>query len=754
MARETNTQNFAPVINAIQDWIRGCLIDDGSVFSSKALWTREHVKEVKKAFVDHPDGGKGSFRSKLKGQMEKSSPSAQHLMAEMLWAILVFPNNVNYTTKRDQIRDVWSLSGEVLPANHPMLSDDVLSGIGSGGQGYNNFRWLELAFLIELAGDIKERKQADRKALFSGYDNFIQWINSFAQGETRQFKHMLRYFAFPDRVERMSSNGHRRAVLGRFGIAPENETKNWTDQELDDALFKLRTKLHAEHPNEKLDFYEPPLKERWYAEEESQTPPGSAEKPNRKPKISSIAYNTILYGPPGTGKTYDTIERAVQIIDPSLIGDHATHKARFDALRANGQIEFITFHQSYSYEDFVEGLRPVVNPEDESTEARYRYVPGIFKRLAVEALFDCLKPTSPDTQLISFDTLWKKLVEQIELEPDKKYPGLTEKTSYRISLSAKGNLDGTNVLSGKTFLCTRSILEKVFLAKPKSQSVSSSEVMEVVVRGCHSHFVAAMFNELRRIEKSNFAGKEQPLVGVFSPEQKAEIVQAYLRRRDASAYALKPPAECPRYVLVIDEINRGNISKILGELITLIEPDKRLGSEHSLVVTLPYTGDYFVVPNNLYILGTMNTADKSIALVDVALRRRFEFEELRPDFGYCANLPPAMREALETLNHRICLRKDRDHQIGHSYFINVVDDQEFNRVFVRQVIPLLQEYFFNDWEGLRYVLGEQGKQAGAFIKPLAGNAVGEARTKWQWCTDTDGDGINYFQMLVGNYKAT
>jgi 5-methylcytosine-specific restriction endonuclease McrBC GTP-binding regulatory subunit McrB len=147
----------------------------------------------------------------------------------------------------------------------------------------------------------------------------------------------------------------------------------------------------------------------------------------------------------------------------------------------------------------------------------------------------------------------------------------------------------------------------------------------------------------------------------------------------------------------------------------------------------------------------MNTADKSIALVDVALRRRFQFEELRPNFAYCKNLTPEMRLVLETLNRRICLRKDRDHQIGHSYFIGVSNEAGFNSIFDKHVIPLLQEYFYNDWEGLRFVLGEKNKAA-TFIKPLEGCDGAEARTKWQWAADTNSEALNCLHALLSNYQ--
>jgi 5-methylcytosine-specific restriction enzyme B len=211
-------------------------------------------------------------------------------------------------------------------------------------------------------------------------------------------------------------------------------------------------------------------------------------------------------------------------------------------------------------------------------------------------------------------------------------------------------------------------------------------------------------------------------------------VQNFLVQGEGDAHHLKPDSQWKPYVLIIDEINRGNISKILGELITLIEGDKRLrhgNDQNSLTVTLPYSGHKFVVPANLFMLATMNTADKSIALVDVALRRRFDFEELPVDLQVCEDLTDRMRSARKELNQRIVLRKDRDHQIGHAYFMNVANDDSFNHTFRRQIIPLLQEYFYSDWDGLRYILGENSKPDGSFIRKTQNAAAPEVRTKWR-----------------------
>jgi len=275
MARLTRTRSLEPVINAAQKWVENCLIADNSVFSSEPLWTPENVAEVRSAFVDHPDEGKDDFSTKLKGQMASASPSAKRLMAEMVWALLLFPSNIKVSTKRQQVGDMWSMSGEALAEGQLLLSDDVLAGIGSGGPDFNNHRWREMVFLISLVGDLKKRPTGERQKLMSEYQAFVDWIAQVPQDGHRQLRHMLRFFCFPDRVERMSSNRERWAVLAGFGVASEKDAKKWSDRKLDEALLTLRKQLEVEHPGETLDFYDAPLRERWKPTDEEETEGGA-----------------------------------------------------------------------------------------------------------------------------------------------------------------------------------------------------------------------------------------------------------------------------------------------------------------------------------------------------------------------------------------------------------------------------------------------------------------------------------------------
>ncbi|WP_321803800.1 AAA family ATPase [Burkholderia sp. BCC1988] len=454
--------------------------------------------------------------------------------------------------------------------------------------------------------------------------------------------------------------------------------------------------------------------------------------------IMNTPTNTILYGPPGTGKTYRTAEIAVAICDGKVDSDRQALMSRYEELRSEGRISFVTFHQSYGYEDFVEGLRPEAAKDG---SVSYEIRPGLFRKVA--------------------DAAKRNTVVQTGL----RGAPLAERKIYKMSLGAAGSVKGNAIFQaciekGYVLLgwgedidftdceTESDIRKRVQDERPHDERVAS-----------HTRFVNAFKNEVKSgdiiiVSKGNSAFRaigevtgeyeylEAPIAGqnqmrnvrwlaVFEKEHNVNEIydrsftmQTLYRlnssflKAGALSELLKAQQQAVNlpFVLVIDEINRANISKVFGELITLLEPDKREGASNPLTVKLPYSGLDFSVPSNLHVIGTMNTADRSIALLDTALRRRFEFEELQPD---CLKLKAIdvsgvnLGEMLAALNERVEFLYDRDHTIGHAYLLGVHDLPGLDRVFRRKIIPLLQEYFYEDWAKVMLVLNDT---AGGFIQ--------------------------------------
>ena len=368
------------------------------------------------------------------------------------------------------------------------------------------------------------------------------------------------------------------------------------------------------------------------------------------------ALNTIFYGPPGTGKTYHSIKRAAEIIENRKIDDYDEALQIFNK-NLHDRIEFITFHQNYSYEDFVQGLRPDTENDSQLTFERKD---GIFKMLSQKALDNINSSEITTTEKMNFDEAFKEyfkpltegLVEEIEVKQ--------KKVSFYITDLSKNSIRFRKASGSTAHSLSISTLMKMY----DVESVLDIQGLSV--------YYTPLLEELLRIGKSKKSTRDK--------------------------------VERQNYVLIIDEINRANISRVFGELITLIEPDKRSHGAIPLKATLP-SGDDFIVPSNLYIIGTMNTADKSIALLDIALRRRFEFDAMYPLYEINGEAVPDA-DVLRKLNALIIERKGYDFQIGHSYFMD--DSLDLIQRMNRKVIPLLLEYFMNDEKEVKDILQSVG----------------------------------------------
>lgn len=424
--------------------------------------------------------------------------------------------------------------------------------------------------------------------------------------------------------------------------------------------------------------------------------------------MCSQPLNQILYGPPGTGKTYNTIVKAMEIIDGEKYDSvddeqYKDLKEKFDKLKKQGQIEFVTFHQSYSYEEFVEGIKPEIPTwNDEGSELKYVGKDGILKKIAKNALYANLNILQPEND--KFKNIIKCFISD---NPE----GNKLKTQYSEFEIVKYTQTAVIVepCNGKTeYNLTFNNLEKLYSNK---QNIKNRKDIDQILgwKGLSTYYLAVL-NKLKDYSGKNITNHQ------ISPNRDSIIIKSiddYLQEYQEGKLSLKENPK--KYILIIDEINRGNISKIFGELITLIETDKRIGNKHEARTTLPYSKEQFGIPKNLYIIGTMNTSDRSIASIDIALRRRFKFVEMmpKPEKIVNKNDQPQMVEdinlqsLLKTINERISYLLDRDHQIGHSYFMkwDKYDMATLKNVWFDEIIPLLNEYFYSDWDKLQAILG-------------------------------------------------
>lgn len=451
---------------------------------------------------------------------------------------------------------------------------------------------------------------------------------------------------------------------------------------------------------------------------------------NQENSSNSGPLNQILYGPPGTGKTFNSINKALEILGENL--EEKTRKdikVKFDKRTEEGQIIFTTFHQSMSYEDFIEGIKPL-EPTHAEAPVRYKVVPGIFKRACALAAYHFYQYKKQDTaQEYSFDDLYEAFIAYVKDQIKTQQP-LVYKTLRGRDIEIKEiNSNGSVIARAKSSVAqssaplTKENLQKLYDQFQSIEDIKElrqiKEVVQIMPRITEFY---AIFKGLKDFEREHF----KPDVQSIQEAKEAEPldIEAIQKKFDEGVYnpviqksEHEDLGKVPKVVLIIDEINRGNVSQIFGELITLIEEDKRIGKPEALELVLPYSKEQFSVPPNLYIIGTMNTADRSVEALDTALRRRFSFTEMPPDpqlitsegklkdqNGICEDIN--LSQLLRTINTRIEKLLDRDHQIGHSYFLSVGSLNDLKLAFQNKIIPLLQEYFFGDYGKIGLVLGK------------------------------------------------
>ncbi|ECL3028107.1 AAA family ATPase [Campylobacter jejuni] len=536
--------------------------------------------------------------------------------------------------------------------------------------------------------DLKSSNRCPHACIKSHYLEFVKYVNAYknyvskdmvkylkTRGGEKEFKVEIKN----QKIEIIASiNNIRKYSSNRFleySVLGKNEVESYAKPLFEDILSNSNLSAIKQSENEKILI-----------------------------ENQNIPLNQILYGPPGTGKTYHTIDKALEILGENL-ENRDEKKAKFDEYVKNGQIVFTTFHQSYGYEEFVEGIKPSLN-SDENSQINYKVKDGIFKEL-------CKKALENRDDIESFNFYINDLKEKTKEDANnpEKYFQLPN-TKY--SIQYRG---------GKTF-------------RIKFDDMSKN----------HKDYPVSIDNIEKLYKTSN--------IDEIYNSAYVKAILNYLKSQGLKDYKEKDEKINLPYIIIIDEINRGNVSKIFGELITLIEPSKRLGNEEALELTLPYSGEKFGVPKNVYIIGTMNTADRSITSLDTALRRRFEFVEMMPNSDLLNNVfickdvenpnededylgddaktegyAEILQNILISINKRIEFLLDREKTIGHAFFMSeavkfnknnwikpdeyeedwyVLSISKLKKVFQNKIIPLLQEYFYNDYALINAVLNDNG----------------------------------------------
>ncbi len=542
--------------------------------------------------------------------------------------------------------------------------------------------------------------------------------------------------------------------------------------------------------------------------------PSASQQDAPMPQLAPSPLNQILYGPPGTGKTYHTINKALAILDPVWLAEHETDrqalKTRFDELVKEGRIDFVTFHQSFSYEDFVEGIR--AESDGDSGQLTYDVVDGVFKRMCDAVAAKVTRSDSHEAMTLEGRRVWKMSLGNTQGDDAHIFDDCIEQGLIRLGYGSSHDYSECRTRSD-----VQRVLERSVGKIDNAYDYTVTSVMTLVNRMKIGDLVVVTdgnfkFRAIGEItgdyrceehyERDDSYAQVRPVKWLcqFSPSLPCgELING--RFSQMTLYELKAPTLIPekllalvnatasqagsqselgatpanKRVLIIDEINRGNVSRIFGELITLIEPSKRAGASEALTTTLPYSKRPFSVPDNLYLIGTMNTADRSLAGLDIALRRRFVFEEMAPApeklKGVVVEhngIKVDVRELLTVLNQRIEVLLDRDHCLGHAYFMPLKAAAkptlaQLGYIFQHQILPLLQEYFFEDWQRIAWVLNDHRKNEPSTmflhepefdIEALLGKVpVGKQRQRWTVNTGAFENPAAYVLTIKGDREA-
>lgn len=738
MAR-ISTHPIAPIIETAERWKQNCLIGDGSLFLTASLWTPENINQFKHHFVDNLIyGSDQTFYEKFEIQMANSSIEVKQLAAEMLYILLLFPSKITARKKVEDIRLVWGWSGQNIDDIFPGLEASFAEGIGSTGMAYNNLRWAEFVFFTAWLISFKALTPSQRQDLVLNPWKFGNWLDGIEGSDKRQFRHIALFLLFPDYFETSSSKNQKNQMYSVFGgrVAYGNPLISAADSDWikkDKTIYLAREQLTKES-GKPVNFYLSPYKELWLATNDKNDDEGQdsssedlSKAPNRKIWAIGLGEGGRLWN--------ESYEKGIISIGWDL-GDLSSFKSQDEVMAklvelrgsdfpnpTNDSLCCYQFAHEMNVGDLViakVGRKKIlgggivtsdyVYDSDRREHKNIRQVKWVTNEEA--ELPGSGGPIKTLTEISRYPE-FRELVEAYVSEKTVPEKIVADPYSYEDALK-------------DLFLSEADLKSVIETAKRKKNIILQGPP------GVGKTFVS------KRLAYLLMGAKDPSRVEFVQFHQSysyEDFVQGWRPNSDGGfnlksgsfyEFSRKARSDLSRpYVFIIDEINRGNLSKIFGELLMLIESDKR-GLENAIKLTYSESeADRFSVPENVFIIGLMNTADRSLAIVDYALRRRFAFFSLQPQLesskfedvitkaGGSVDLVKKIRARIGGLN-QVIGNERRDlgpgFQIGHSYFCPVspisTDAEWYLNVINTEIKPLIEEYWFDSPEKVDTLLAQ------------------------------------------------